>query len=360
MAEIVSIKVKVEDHGKAMSQVIALKKNIDYINSHPINVKVDNANQLEQITRKMTAYNNSVARRVTAETRLATAIEYRKAEESKAQAALARRGTAEERTKQAIERTRQAEERTAQATERTRQAEERTAQARERTVQITERQSAANTRLGGSMTGLVAQFVSLHMLLSRTVSAFRDALQTMKDVDSALVTIQKTTGYTGDQLDRLTNSAYELANAYGRTATEILNAASVYARAGFKDNLDQMTELSALLQNVGDLEGEVAAKFLIATNAAWKLNGSYDALMGVIDGLNAQTNQAAVDMEALTSGITVAGSVFSNAGESVQTFAGLLGAGVALTQRSGSEVARGLRTIASQSLPVGQGVTPCT
>lgn len=346
MAEIVSIKVKVEDHGKAMSQVIALKNNIDYINSHPINVKVDNANQLEQITRKMTAYNNSVARRVTAETRLATAIEYRKAEESKAQAAIARRGTAEERTKQAIERTRQAEERTAQATEKTRQAEERTAQARERTVQITERQSAANTRLGGSMTGLVAQFVSLHMLLSRTVSAFRDALQTMKDVDSALVTIQKTTGFTGDQLDRLTNSAYELANAYGRTATEILNAASVYARAGFKDNLDQMTELSALLQNVGDLEGEVAAKFLIATNAAWKLNGSYDALMGVIDGLNAQTNQAAVDMEALTSGITVAGSVFSNAGESVQTFAGLLGAGVALTQRSGSEVARGLRTIA--------------
>lgn len=346
MAEIVSIKVKVEDHGKAMSQVVALKNNIDYINSHPINVKVDNANQLEQITRKMTAYNNSVARRVTAETRLATAIEYRKAEESKAQAALARRGTAEERTKQAIERTRQAEERTAQATEKTRQAEERTAQVRERTVQITERQSAANTRLGGSVTGLVAQFVSLHMLLSRTVSAFRDALQTMKDVDSALVTIQKTTGFTGDQLDRLTNSAYELANAYGRTATEILNAASVYARAGFKDNLDQMTELSALLQNVGDLEGEVAAKFLIATNAAWKLNGSYDALMGVIDGLNAQTNQAAVDMEALTSGITVAGSVFSNAGESVQTFAGLLGAGVALTQRSGSEVARGLRTIA--------------
>lgn len=353
MAEIVSIKVKVEDHGKAMSQVIALKNNIDYINSHHINVKVDNANQLEQITRKMTAYNNSVARRVTAETRLATAIEYRKAEESKAQAALARRGTAEERTKQAIERTRQAEERTRQAIERTAQTQERTTQiterarlAQERANTATRQGADANTILGTSLTGLVTRFVSLHMLLSRTVSAFRDALKTMKEVDSALVTIQKTTGFTGQQLDQLTNSAYELANAYGRTATEILNAASVYARAGFKDNLNQMTELSALLQNVGDLEGEVAAKFLIATNAAWKLNGSYDALMGVIDGLNAQTNQAAVDMEALTSGITVAGSVFSNAGESVQTFAGLLGAGVALTQRSGSEVARGLRTIA--------------
>ena len=168
----------------------------------------------------------------------------------------------------------------------------------------------------------------------------------MKEVDTALVTIQKTAGYTGERLEQLTKNAYDLASAYGRTATEILNAASVYARAGFKDNLEQMTELSALLQNVGDLEGETAAKFLVAANAAWQLNGSYDALLSIIDGLNEQTNQAAVDMEGLTSGITVAGSVFAAAGESVQTFAGLLGTAIAVTQRSGSEVGRGLRTIA--------------
>ena len=354
MPEIVRIRVEVDQRSNAaITQIVGLKKTIDEINATHINVQVDNANQLEQITRKMTAYNNSVARRIQAELQLATAIENRKGEESKAQAAAERRKAAEERTAQSIERTRQAEERTRQAIERTAQTKERTTQiterarlAQERANTATRQGADANTILGTSLTGLVTRFVSLHMLLSRTVSAFQDALKTMKEVDSALVTIQKTTGFTGDQLDRLTNSAYELANAYGRTATEILNAASVYARAGFKDNLDQMTELSALLQNVGDLEGEVASKFLIATNAAWKLNGSYDALMGVIDGLNAQTNQAAVDMEGLTSGITVAGSVFAAAGETVQTFAGMLGAGIALTARSGSEVGRGLRTIA--------------
>ena len=206
--------------------------------------------------------------------------------------------------------------------------------------------TAASTLLNNSLGNLVLQYMSLRMIISKVVSAFRDALNTMKEVDSELVTIQKTTGYSGERLDRLTDSAYKLASAYGRTATEILGAASVYARAGFKENLEDMTELSALLQNVGDLSGEAAAKFLVATNAAWQMNGSYDALLRVIDGLNQQTNEAAVDMDALTSGITVAGSVFSNAGESVQTFAGLLGAGVALTQRSGSEIGRGLRTIA--------------
>lgn len=206
--------------------------------------------------------------------------------------------------------------------------------------------TAASSLLNNSLGTLVLQYMSLRMIISKVVSAFRDALNTMKEVDSELVTIQKTTGYSGDRLDQLTASAYKLASAYGRTATEILGAASVYARAGFKENLEDMTELSALLQNVGDLSGEAAAKFLVATNAAWQMNGSYDALLRVIDGLNQQTNEAAVDMDALTSGITVAGSVFSNAGESVQTFAGLLGAGVALTQRSGSEIGRGLRTIA--------------
>lgn len=206
--------------------------------------------------------------------------------------------------------------------------------------------TAASSLLNNSLGTLVLQYMSLRMIISKVVSAFRDALNTMKEVDSELVTIQKTTGYSGDRLDQLTASAYKLASAYGRTATEILGAASVYARAGFKENLEDMTELSALLQNVGDLTGEAAAKFLVATNAAWQMNGSYENLLRVIDGLNQQTNEAAVDMDALTSGITVAGSVFSNAGESVQTFAGLLGAGVALTQRSGSEIGRGLRTIA--------------
>lgn len=208
----------------------------------------------------------------------------------------------------------------------------------------TDKVKEATEGAGFSLQNLFRWFVG-GRVLSKLTSEIREALQTMKDVDSALVTVQKTTGYSKEQIDDLTESAYKLASAYGRTASEILDAASVYARAGFKDNLEDMTELSALLQNVGDLEGDVAAKFLVATNAAWKLNGSYDDLLRVIDGLNMQTNQAAVDMEALTSGITVAGSVFAGAGESVQTFAGLLGAGVATTQRSGAEIARGLRTI---------------
>lgn len=284
----------------------------------------------------------------------------RKLQEERTRTAIEQGNTALKKRELQEEHTRTATEKRLAAEARARKEEERTAQAKEKTAQLTLRQAEAQRKanaenengvkttnlLSSSLSSIVARYLSLSVIIYKVTSAFRDALQTMKEVDSALVTIQKTTGYTGERLEQLTKNAYELASAYGRTATEILNAASVYARAGFKDNLEQMTELSALLQNVGDLEGETAAKFLVSANAAWKLNGSYDALLSIIDGLNEQTNQAAVDMEGLTSGITVAGSVFAAAGESVQTFAGLLGTTIAVTQRSGSEVGRGLRTIA--------------
>lgn len=192
----------------------------------------------------------------------------------------------------------------------------------------------------------VAKWALLTSVIYAPIRAFKEALSTMKEVDSELVTIQKVTDLTARQIDGLTQSIYGMASAYGRTADELLQATSTFARAGFQDNLEQMTELSALLQNVGDISSENASKFLIAANAAWNLGGNYDSLMRIIDGMNEVTNKSANDIQALTDGITVAGSVFANAGESAQTFTAMVGTVVASTQRSGSEVARGLRTIA--------------
>lgn len=192
----------------------------------------------------------------------------------------------------------------------------------------------------------VAKWAALTTLVYMPIRAFKEALQTLKEVDSELVTIQKVTDLSESQIRSLTSAVYGLASAYGRTADELLAMTSTFARAGFQEQLEDMTELAALTQNVGDLTGEEASKFIIAANAAWKLNGNMSSLMSIIDGMNEVTNHSANDFQALSQGISVAGSVFANAGESAQTFTAMLGTVVASTQRSGSEVARGLRTIA--------------
>lgn len=208
---------------------------------------------------------------------------------------------------------------------------------------------ATAVKTGDTFASLYAKIAKWGIMTSVVygpIKAFREALNTLKDVDTEMVNVQKVTDYSKAQMEALEETVYSLASAYGRTADEITSMYTTFARAGYLgDQLDSMTELGTLLANIGDISQDTASKFLLAVDAAWKLNGSESELMTVMDGLNEITNKNAVDMEALTSGITVAGSVFAEAGESVQTFSALVGAGVAATQRSGSEISRGLRTI---------------
>ena len=201
-----------------------------------------------------------------------------------------------------------------------------------------------NTGLGNVVLTM-AKFRLASSAINLVTNGFKEAFAEMKRVDTEMVTIRKVTGFTADEMERLSKNAYSLASKYGRTASEVMAGESVFARAGYTTQIEQLGELSLLLQNVGDLQADDAARFLIATDAAYKLGGSYDDLMAVVDGLNEITNRNATDMQKMTEGMTVAGSVFAESGESIETFAALLGTATAKTQRSGAEMARGLRTI---------------
>ena len=190
-----------------------------------------------------------------------------------------------------------------------------------------------------------AQWYYISGAVSAITRSFKEALAAMKEADAEMVSIQKVTGYTKEQMDRLSDSAYALASAYGRTAQEILSAETTFARAGYTDQIEDLAELAVLTQNVGDVNADTASKFLIAADAAWKLGGNEKELTEIIDGMNNVTNKNAVDMKALTEGLTVSASAFAEAGESAQTYTAMVGAGVAATQRSGNEVARAMRTI---------------
>lgn len=210
-------------------------------------------------------------------------------------------------------------------------------------------QASKSTKLLGDSIGNIAAKMAgwqiMGELVSKPIAAFKEAVQTMKDVDSELVNIQKVTGSTDAEMAKLTDRAYQMASAYGRTATEVLSASTEFARAGYGDQIGSLSEMSILLQNVGDISSETANKFLLSVDAAWKLGGSEKELMAVMDGLNEITNRNATDMDKLATGMTVAATYFAESGESIQTFGALMGAGTAITQRSGAEIGRALKAI---------------
>lgn len=357
--EVVELKVQVDK-----SQLTALDKEINALKSKTIKISVDASgfNALNKSTlqsmRSVTKYVNAVSRAQAQEDKLSLARE-------KTAQATQRRITSENRLAAQIEKTKTTQaqaEKTAQAQarlqtqiERTRTAQaqyatqaEKTATAQAKAATQTEKVSKSTSLLGDSLGNVALKMAAWQVmgdLVATPIRALKEALSTMKDVDTELVNIQKVTGNTGTEMEALSERAFQMASEYGRTATEVTQAMTEFARAGYGDQLEQMAEMSTLLQNIGDVSAETANSMLLAVDAAWGFGGSEEKLMSVMDGLNEITNKNATDMDKLATGMTVAASVFAESGESVQTFASMLGTGTAVTQRSGSEIARGLRTI---------------
>lgn len=182
-------------------------------------------------------------------------------------------------------------------------------------------------------------------LVMLPIRKMKEAIEVMKEVDSELVNIQKVTNATTEEMKKLTAEAYSMATAYGRSPVEFLKSVTSFARAGYDDISSELGELSLLAQNVGDVEQELADKFLISADAAWQYKGNVEELRKILDGFNELSNRTATTVDSLADGITVAGSVFAQAGLSAQDYAGIVGTATAKTQRDGNEMARAWRTI---------------
>ncbi len=204
------------------------------------------------------------------------------------------------------------------------------------------KQSSIETvNLGNSVKHLLAQFISLNLVIQK----FSEALSVMKKVDSELVTIQKVTDMTKESIDALAESSYKVGSDFGKSADKYLNAVAEAAKAGYMDKSSEFGKLSLLAQNAGDVNQETANKFLIAADAAWTYEGNVASLTSILDGFNEVSNKNAVSVQDLSEGIRVAGSMFAQTGLSAQDYTAIVGTAVASTQQTGNEMARAWRTI---------------
>jgi TP901 family phage tail tape measure protein len=170
-------------------------------------------------------------------------------------------------------------------------------------------------------------------------------LQTLKEIDTALVDIAKVTGLSAEEMKELAFRASEVGVALGRTTQEYLKAVAEFSRAGYKEQAEGLAELSLLLQNTGDISSDVANGMLIAVDAAYDLGGSTEELTSVINSLNEISNKNPTSVAKMADGIKVAASVFSTAGVELNEFISLVGTATSATQLSGSQISRGLRSV---------------
>lgn len=177
------------------------------------------------------------------------------------------------------------------------------------------------------------------------VRGIRDAIVELKNVDTELVTIQKVTGQTREQVQALADESYETAAKYGAIASDYLSSVASFARAGYAEQADALGELSLMTQKVGDVDAETADQFLLSVDAAYKYNGSIKELTKVLDGANEIGNKFATDVNKITAGLGIVSNVAKQANVDIDEVTAALGVITAVTQRSGSEAARALRAI---------------
>lgn len=181
--------------------------------------------------------------------------------------------------------------------------------------------------------------------VSTAIGAVKDGLQTIKEVDSEIATIRKVTGMSKEEADELAKTSYSTASKYGVEASEYLANVATFARAGYGKQAEALGELAIKTQLVGDVNQETASKFLLAADAAWKMNGNVEQLSLVLDKANEIDNNFATSIEKISEGFPIVANVAAMAGMSVDQTMAAIGTITTTTQESGTKAATALRAL---------------
>ena len=213
-------------------------------------------------------------------------------------------------------------------------------------VEVAYKESKTNSisKLTDNANRLFSLFSGGNNALDASIDKVREAIGQLKELNTALVEIDKTSNLTQTSLQSLANKSFDEASKYGAYVQDYMNSAGEFAKAGYS-NLDEITETAMLTQIAGNVTSDLANKYIIATDAAYKYNGAINDLTKVIDGSNNVANKNSVEMEDMAKAATVSASFAAQAGVSIEELTAAEGTMSAVTKRSGSEMGRAFRSI---------------
>ena len=163
-------------------------------------------------------------------------------------------------------------------------------------------------------------------LAFRTIkNVVSDMVKTVSELDASLVEVQKVTDLTGKSLETFTDRAFNVGPEVARTGKEVIDATAIFARSGYEieDALD-LSKVAMIMMNVGDGIDSTseAATSLISVLKGYNLQAN--EAIKVTDLINEVSNNAAINFEDLTEGLTRTSAVFNQAGVSIEKLSGLL------------------------------------
>ena len=195
----------------------------------------------------------------------------------------------------------------------------------------------AFTSVGNSIKniGLMALGInSAYAAISKTISTIREGVNTIVELDTALIDLRKTTTMSGSELSQFYRDANDEAKRLGVTTREIIDQAAAWSRLGYGSKTDatRMASLSSQFAQISPgMSVQDAQESLVSTMKAFGFETN-EVLDGIMSKINVLGNSFALSNKDLADALQVSSSSMQAANNSFEQTLALITAGTEITQ----------------------------
>lgn len=181
-------------------------------------------------------------------------------------------------------------------------------------------------------------------LVSGVQNAFKKVVEEVKRMDAALVELNKVADLTDSEMASIKQQAFDIGTNVGKTATEVLDAATAFKRAGYSiQESMNLAETALIMTNVaeGIKDAGTAAEYLVSILKGAKLPIS--EATHLLDSLNEISNTQAVSFDNLANMTQRAAGTMNTLGNSIEETMALITGAYEILQDE--RVAKGISVI---------------
>lgn len=168
--------------------------------------------------------------------------------------------------------------------------------------------------------GQAQSYLSMYIGFYGMVNKVRSTITTVKELDTALVDLKKTTTMTEQQLNKFYYSSNNVARQMGVTTQEIIEQASAWSRLGYSSNeaATEMAKLSSQFASISPgMDTDESQSGLVSIMKAWSINPD-DVKSQIMDPINKLGNTMAESNLDIVEGMERSAAALAAVGTSVQ------------------------------------------
>ena len=207
--------------------------------------------------------------------------------------------------------------------------------------------STATKAMGQSILDIVGKFTKWYLIsgvVTGTINSLKQMVQDVISLDAAMVELNKVFDGSEEELEKVKDRAYEVANQVGRTGIEVINATTEFKRMGYTiDESLNLAKVATMMTNVAEGIDDTAEAAQILTSILKGIGVDAKYATSLLDRMNKVSNENAVSFDALAHMLQDSSATMKILGNNTDETIGLLTGAFGVLQDE--RVAKGIQTI---------------